>query len=267
MQSPTPSAPPEPGTSPATSFFAKLANIVASPGEVFDEIQGKPVATVNWVGPLILSICLGVIFVFVIFSQDGVVRKIRDGQEAAFQENVKAGKMTQQQADQAMQMVERFAGPTMLKIFGSVGAVAGSVGGLFLTGLLFWGAARVVFKAEIDYLKAVEAVGLATVIGAVDLIIRIPLAILTENPPANLGPVLLLRPFDPTSAMHMALAAVSVVTIWYLAVLSVGLARLARVSWAKAFLVILPVWMFFTTLSLLPVVIQGMIKGMTAGKH
>lgn len=269
MEPPTqsPSDSVEPGSSSGTSFVAKLTNIVVSPGEVFDEIQGKPVATINWVGPLLLSICLGIVFVFVVFSQDSITRKIRETQEAAFQENVKAGKMTQQQADQAMQMVERFAGPAMIKILGVVGATAGCVGGLFLTGLLFWGAARVIFKVDIDYLKSVEAVGLASVVGALDLIVRVPLAMLTDNPSANLGPMLLLRPFDPTNMIHLLLSIISVMTLWYLAVLAIGLSRLARVSWGKAILVIFPVWLFFTLLTLVPALLQGVLKGMTEGKH
>ena len=257
IQSPTPSAPVESGSAPSTSFFAKLANIVVSPGEVYDEIRGKPVATINWVGPLIISIVLGMVFALVAFSQASILRKIREGQEAAFQEQVKAGKMTQQQADQAMQMVERFAGPAMLKIFGAVGATAGSVGGLFLTGLLFWGTARLVFKADVDYLKAIEAVGLATVIGAIDLVIRVPLVLLTDNVTSNLGPVLLLHPFDPASKMHVLLSAISVVTFWYMAVLAVGLSRLARVSWGKALVVIVPVWAFLTLLTLVPAMLQA----------
>ena len=256
IQPPTPTASPESENPSVTSFAAKLSNIFVAPGEVFEEIRIRAVATVNWVVPLILAVVVGVVFVCVIFSQPGVLRKTRQAQEDAFQKQVKAGKMTQQQADQAAQMLEKFMGPTVLKVIGSVSSAGVTVAWLFVGGMVFWAAGRLVFKADLEYLKAVEAVALASIIGVLDSIIKMLLVLLTDDLGVNLGPVMFLRPFDPLNKMHVILAAINLMTFWHLAVLAIGLSRLARVSWGKAVAVVYAAWAVLAFLSLLPALLR-----------
>src|SRR6266853_6592326 len=107
---------------PAMSLPARLLNVFASPGEVFDDIQAAAPAASNWLVPALLFALVGVISVMIIFAQPTIVQPIVEQQAKKMDEAVKAGKMTQAQADQA----EKFMGPMTFKIFGSVFSVIGS---------------------------------------------------------------------------------------------------------------------------------------------
>ena len=111
---------------PASSLAARLTNIFVSPGDVFEEVKVSPPTANNWLVPVLLLAVIGVISTFVIFSQPAMMQQIREQQAKVFDQQVKAGKMTQSQADQAMAMAEKFSGPMMMKISGSIGAVVSS---------------------------------------------------------------------------------------------------------------------------------------------
>src|SRR5277367_6665687 len=89
-------APPEP-----SSLTDRLTNVIAAPGEAFDEIKARPVSAANWLMPLALSVAGGIVYILLAFSQPAILNSLKEQREAAFQKNVDAGKMTQAQADQA----------------------------------------------------------------------------------------------------------------------------------------------------------------------
>ena len=79
---------------PATSLAGRLANIIVAPGEVFDEIGPRPVATANWLVPLVLLILAGWIGAAVINSQAFAERQMTAMQERGLQSQVDSGKMS-----------------------------------------------------------------------------------------------------------------------------------------------------------------------------
>ncbi len=85
------------------SLAARLENIYAVPGDVFAEIRAAGPSVANWLVPVLIACAVGVASVFVVFSQPAIQQQIREKQSAAmekrFGEMVKAGKMTQEQAD------------------------------------------------------------------------------------------------------------------------------------------------------------------------
>jgi hypothetical protein len=135
MEEPTPPAASEPSPSRTTSLMARLMNVVVTPGEVFDEVKASKPCYLNWLVPLILAAMVGVVYVFVIFSQPAVLQGVRENQQKQFQKQVAAGKMTQAQADKAAEVTEQFMTPTILKLAGGAGAVFGNVAWLFLVAL------------------------------------------------------------------------------------------------------------------------------------
>jgi hypothetical protein len=60
--------------------------------------------------------------------------------------------------------------------------------------------------------------------------------------------VLLVKEFDPQNPVHLLLAAVNVMTLWLLAVRSIGLARLSGASLAKAAAWVFGIWATYTCL-------------------
>lgn len=228
-----------------SSVFSRVLNVFAAPGEVFDEVKATPTTVANWIVPAILAALTGVVATLLIFSQPTILRQVREGQEKAMQQQVEAGKMTQQQADQAMEMMQKFSGP-MMKIAGSVGAVAMSFGRVFLWGFVMWLMAKWALRTGIRYMKAVEVAGLASLILTLGAIVHLLLGMILGKMIATAGPALFLKEFDLTSRVHFLLGAVNLFKLWAMAVLGLGLARLTGVSWGKATCLMLIYWVVFS---------------------
>lgn len=226
-----------PGMSPAGRLF----NIYATPGDVFDEVVAAKPCTANWLVPMLFLCVISVTAVLVLFSQPAILQQVRDQQERVFQKQVAAGKMTEAQAEQARKFMEGF-GPNMMRITGSIGAVVGGFAWLFLVALVLWLLGRWAFKVDFPYLKAVEVVGLANMVACLGAIATTLLAVARGNMAMTVGPALFIRDFDPTNKIQLLLASLNVMTLWQIAVLSLGLAKLSRVSFAKAALGLYGLW-------------------------
>jgi Yip1 domain len=246
---------------PATGSLAgRLINIFAAPDDVFDEVKTNPLSTANWLVPVLVGCLVGIVYVFVAFSQESVIRSVHEMQEARvrkqFEKQVQAGKMSREQADraadQALQAMEQFTGPTMMKVFGSFGAVGGSFLYLFVASLVIWLLGAKLFKRGFPYMKAVEAVGLAGMINVLGGIVAMLLVATLGNMAMTPGPVLLVREYDYANPIHRLLSQINVVMLWYLAVLALGLAKLGDVSYGKAAAWLFGIWGSLVLLSTLP---------------
>lgn len=216
-------------SAPAMSLTGRLTNVYAVPGEVFDAIKPKPVAASNWLVPILLSCLIGVIHVWVMFSQPAVQQQMREQQALQFEKMVDKGKMTRQQAED----IQSKMGDTqflIIKISGSIGAVFACFVWPFGLSLLLWLLAKWIFKSGLAYMKTLEMVGLCTMIGVLGGIVVMLLVVVTGNMHATLSPALLMRDFDPANKLHLVLSSLNLVTLWYVGVLSVGLSRLTGKS-------------------------------------
>jgi len=220
-------------------------NVFATPGEVFEEVKASRPCTANWLVPVLLACLVGVIYTSVIFSQETVLRQVREAREKAVRKQLESKKVPKEQMEQAIAMAEKFSSPTLLKILGSAGAAAGSFGWLFFLALMIWLLGRYVLKADFPYLKAAEVCGLAGMIGVVGGIISMLLVVVTGNMFVTPGPALLLREFDPANKTHLLLAMLNVMTIWYIGVLAIGLSRLSGASVSRSALLLVVPWVSF----------------------
>jgi hypothetical protein len=233
--------PPPAPLGPGTSLFTRLTNVFAAPGELFEEIKAARVAAANWVVPAVIASIVGVLFTLVMFSQPAIQRQMREQQEKAMEQQVKAGKMTQQQADQALAAMERFSGP-MMKVFGAISAVVMSFARLFWWGLVLWLLGRWFLKAHFPYLKAVEIAGLSSMIVVLGGIVALLLMVIFGKMFASASLALLVNEFDMTNKKHFLLGAVNVFNFWLVAVMGLGLARVSGASSTRAILVVLGYW-------------------------
>ena len=226
----------------STSLAARMANVFAAPGEVFDEVKNAPPSVANWLVPAVLLALVGIVYASVLFSQPSIQQQIREQQEQAIEQMVKDGKMTQAQADQALAAMEKFSGPTMMKVYGSFGAVIGSLIKILWWGFVVWILARWLFKVRVPYMKAVEVAGLAAMISVLGAIVSLLLAVTMGNMFATPSLALLVDDFSPTNKKHLLLGAVNFFNLWLVGVLAAGLARLGGVSFGKAALILFGFW-------------------------
>jgi hypothetical protein len=224
------------------SLMARLLNIFATPGEVFDQVRAARPSAANWLVPASLCAVLGVLASFLIFSQPAIIQQIHEQQAKVFDAQVKAGKMTQAQADEAVAAAEKFSGPTGLKFFGSVGAVFGSFASVFWWGLLLWLVGRFALKAELGFMKVMEVAGLASAISVLEGVLKMLLIFGLSNPLASPSLALLIKDPDPQNKLFMLLSLLNIMTFWVLVVRSIGLAKLAGVSFGKTAVWVFGVW-------------------------
>lgn len=231
---PVPDSPPAAAQPPSSSFIAKLFNVFAVPGEVFAEIKAAHVSVANWLVPVLMAALLGIVSSLIIFSQPNIQQQLKEQQAKAMDQRVKAGKMTQAQADQALAVVDKFMGPTALKIFGSVGAVFTNFIRLFWWAFILWLFGRWFLKVPVGYGKMMEVAGLAAMVsvlgGIVALLLQMNLDRLMVTPSA----ALLLPEFDMSRKSHWFLAVVNPFYFWQVGLLGLGLAKLAGAPFWRA---------------------------------
>ena len=243
--------PAESASAEPSSLLDRLTNVITSPGEVFDEVKSKPVDLQNWLVPLLLVCLAGIFYVTMAFSQPGILRGVEENQDKAMQKQVAAGKMTQAQADQASAMAAKFMNPTVLKIFGSGGATLASTAGLFFMAFGIWVGLKLCGAAPVSYMKLIEVCGLALVIDVIQKIIRTSLVAWKENMLVTVSPTLFVQNPDMHNKRDIFLSFADPIDIWWLAVLSLGVSKVARVSYATAALITFGLWFGFRVIATL----------------
>ena len=238
---------PGPGANPPpTSIWSRLVNVFAAPGEVFEEVKNSQPSTANWLVPALIYVVVGVVSAFVIFSQPAILQQIRDQQAKVMDQQVKAGKLTQAQADQALAAMEKFAGPAMMIAFGCAGAVVGSFIHLFWWALVFWLMGRWFLKIKFPFLKAAEIAGLTTMILVFGTAVNILLTVITGKIGMTPSLALLAGNFDLKNKAHLLLAAVNIFSFWQIGVAACGLARVTGAPFNKALLLVGLYWLAIT---------------------
>lgn len=235
-----------------TSLISRMANMFAAPGDVFDEIKHTRTRFADWMVPVLLGCLIGIIYSFVVFSQENILHGIREAQDKEMQKQVDAGKMSRQQADQALEMMQKFTGPAMMKVFGSVAAIVMSFVMTFLVGTVIWLLGNKVFKGDFSFMKAVEITALSGVINLLGGIVAMLVAVLMGNMAITPGPALLVHDFNAANRLHALLAQLNVMTIWWAAVLALGLARVSGSAYWKAAAWTFGVWAVFVALAVVP---------------
>jgi hypothetical protein len=222
------------------SLAARLLNVFAVPGEVFEDVKNSPVAVSNWLVPMVVLALVAAVSVMVVMSQPAILQQMKEQQQKAIDKEVAAGRMTQQQADQALAMMERFMGPGTMKILGTAGAVLTSVVRVFWWAFVMWLIAHLLFKQkETRFPKLLEVAGLTMMISVLGQIVTLLLMVNLARTFASPSLGLLVQDFDVTRKSHLFLGAVNVFAFWHLAVLAIGLSRLASTPFIRCFFVLL----------------------------
>jgi hypothetical protein len=245
VQESLPNARPDAPPPPAMSFAARLLNVFAIPGEVFETVRVNRFCVANWLLPALLLAVVGVLTVIVVFSQPSIqkqVRELGDQQAKAVEQQVKAGKVTQADADQVQAITRSIANPATLKIAGSMAAVVIGVARVFWWAFILWLVGRMFLKVQFGYLKTLEVAGLALMISVLGGVVALALTVNLTKVLATPSLALVAPDFETTRKSYLMLGAANVFSFWLVGVLSVGLARLARVPFLRAAWFVFAIW-------------------------
>jgi len=227
---------------PQTSLAARLINVFAVPGEVFAEVRATPSTLLNWIVPIVCLTVVGIVSAFIVFSQPAIIQHLKEAQAKRIDQQVQAGKLTRAQADQAEAAIDKFMGPTMLKIFGSVGSVVASVVRVLWWGFILWLLAQWLLKVPVPFPKALEVAGLGMMINVLGGIVAMLLIVNLGRLGATPSLALVVENFDETRKGHLAMGAANVFSFWFIGVMSVGLSKLTGAPWLRAAWLVLTCW-------------------------
>jgi hypothetical protein len=240
-----PEPPPEAPQPPGMSLGGRLLNVFAAPGDVFEGVKPASASAANWLVPALVLVLVSWCAAVWIFSQDTINHQISELADRGIQKQVESGRLTEQQAEEARAMSEKWVGISS-KIGAGLHPVMVAFGGPFVWGLFLWLAGTKGLKGNFPYMKAVEVVGLGNMIAVLEVIVKTLLIVSLGSIYAAPSLVLLVKEFDPQNTLHSLLALVNVMTFWLLAVRAVGLARLSGVSFAKAAVWVFGLWAAYT---------------------
>ena len=195
--------------------------------------------------PALILIAVSWVATCLVFSQESIKHQLSDITDQAIQKQVEKAHMSEQQAEQARAMGEKWAGISSKVAAGLAPVFSGFITPFFW-GLIIWLVGAKLLKGNFPYMKAVEVVGLANMVNVLDVIVRTLLIVGLGNLYAAPGPVLLVKDFDPQNTVHSLLAIANVMTFWLLAVRAVGLARISGASFTKAALWVFGIWAAYT---------------------
>lgn len=232
------------------SALSLLLNIYAAPGEVFDQIKAAPTRNALWAIPVALAITVGILSILVVFSDPLIQSQLRDRMEKQIEDQIARQQIPPDRADAARDQMASMAGGTMFKIFGSLGVIVSTFASILVVSAVMLLVGKLGFNARVPYGKVMEVVGASSMINhvlgtVVTMLVMLAMGSLYATP----GLALLISGFDPENEVHVLASAVNVFSLWYLAVLSIGLGKLFDVTTGKAAVWVVGLWVVWTLLT------------------
>ena len=232
-------------SAPTISLSDIITNVFASPAEAFEGIRTSPTRATVWVVPLIVLIIITSLFSVMIFTNETLKTQFSDSQSQRLQDQVSSGRITQEQADQQLEGMERMGG--MMIAFGIIGSVLSMSVIFFAAALVLWLVGKYALKAEGGYGKYLELYGTSGWIGIlgaiVTLLMMVGLGSMYASPSAALA---VLSEFKPTDTTHRLL---SFFSLWQFFVLGIGLAKYAQKPSGAGITVAAVLWVVWTLIS------------------
>ena len=159
-----------------------MVGIFTEPGETYESI-GQGSSKKYWPLPTIIFIVLYLIGTFIVFSDAQILGDKMDMQfqkaKEKMQEQVKEGKISQEQADQSLELQEKMMNPNspITQGFAYGWAVIGPFFILFVLGLLYFIGLRM-FKSTASYGDVLNVIGPAFLISGLQQVVTAVLSIL-----------------------------------------------------------------------------------------
>lgn len=221
-----------------------MAGTFTSPSDTFETIAYTPVKN-YWIIPILIAVVLGLITSYLFMSDKELTSKTMEKQKEKmmekFEQNIKDGKMTKEDAEKAMETMNPES--IFFKIFGYGGAIALP----FLTLLILSFIYLIIFKlmkAHFDFKNILNVVGLAMLISAVGGILSIVISII-KGDFATIGPGLFLSENSVGEKIYSLLLKIDLFSIWFYAVIAVGLSRISRIDILKTASFVFGVWIIY----------------------
>lgn len=234
------------------SHTDKLVGIFTEPGTMFTKVAQFPAKASDWVIPVILFIIVVSLSTIIMQSNPQIKYSMMEKQitmiEEQFDEAVSSGQMTQEQADQQLEMIrERMEGG------GAAMLIPQIIGIVIVTFLIFFVVsgvyllfAKFVLKGDGSYSYAMIGYGLPFYIATLQVIIMVILAMILNKflSDTSVGTFI---DADKQEFVGFLLSKLDIFSIWFYAIVSIAYAKLFKSeSTGKYFVMIFGLWIGFS---------------------
>lgn len=228
------------------SHTDKLVGVFAEPKPMYKKTSDFPPRTIDWIIPLIVMIIFSIISSYIVLSNPEIAYNIKHEQlakiEKSFQDMVKKGQITQDQAQEQMNKIEERieSGTSIVQTI--IYTIVRVFLFFFIVSGVYFIAARFIFKGEGNYASAMVANGLAVYIDVVQVIIITILTFLMGRLVMDTSVASLMHVEKSTFAGFW-LGKLDIIAIWSLAIVSIGLAKMFKSEkMGKYFVFVFGLW-------------------------
>lgn len=227
------------------SHSDKMIGIFTEPSNTFEAIARFPIRSIDWVLPVVIVFILVGLMRSLAMLNEEVALQTRQAQIEMFDKMVAEGKMTQEQADQAIDGIEK----QMEFMRGPVGWIINIVSTLIFGFIFFFIIAGIYFlfikfllKGEGSYQHVLVASGLTSYITMIQVLIGGILTfvlgkIFMDTSVAN------FIDLEKGSLVKFFVSKIDPISIWAYSVLAIGLAKLNRAqSNTPYFILVFTLW-------------------------
>jgi len=228
-----------------------LSGVFTEPGNTFIEIKRSSKKTF-WVIPIIIFAIITGISSFIVLNDEELSADIKkqqiDAMKERFDTAVKEGKMTRDEANEQLDKSQKMFSGGMFIVFGLIGGIISVFIFFFLKALVYLGVFKI-YKGTAGYVNIMNVLGVASIISSIQMIIDSVLAIFMGRLFVNIGPVLLFSQEQLGKQMYMFVANFDLINIWYLSVVSIGLAKVSGVKTSTSAITVFALWIIWVLLT------------------
>jgi hypothetical protein len=229
-----------------------ISGVFTEPGNTFESIMKFPKRNF-WLLPVLILVVTSIVSSFLFFSDAELVGKMMDKQKIKMrermQESVKQGKMSQDQANDAIEKSEKFMDPNGLffKITGFAGAVVAPFIMLFILSVIYMLFLKM-FKANFEFTNVLNVVGLSLIISAVGGVIGIVLSIIMGDL-TSVGLSIFFKADTVGDTLHGLFMKLDVFSFWFYILVATGLVKVAKIKAAVSYSVVFGLWIVWLLLT------------------
>lgn len=232
----------------------KIVGVLTEPGELFTSLSKLPVKTIDWVLPVLLVIVAVIAMQFITSGNPEIkanmVEKQMEQFEKNFQEAVDKGQMTQEQADQQLDMIQEQMekGGTMQLVFGAIGAFIVVFLMFFIVSGVFLLLAKFALGGTGDYKTSLLSYGMPQYIGVIQIIVMIVAAMIFGKmfQDTSIGSFMGM---EKEGIYGWFMHKLDPISIWFYAVVGIAYAKMFKSdNTMKYVIAILGLWLGFSLL-------------------
>lgn len=237
------------------SHSDKIIGIFTSPAATYDKMSKFPPRKIDWLLPVCLTIVFAILSQIAMMSNAQIKDEIRQKQIAQMEKSlnsaVEKGQMSREMADERLEKTQE-----NIDAMGNAGIIFQIIGTIFVvlisffvvTGVYFL-FAKFVLKGDGTYNSAMSANGMSYYIAIVGILLM-TIASLAMSKFLTSTSVAAFMGMDKSSFTGMLASKLDVISIWALAVTSIGFAKMFQAKSAVRYYVMIfgiwIVWSFIT---------------------